>query len=289
MASSTFKVNTKSGEAQINATISALALSGSTIQNIDHTSAYFADFTHPSKGTVASEVPFTVSLTDQYRNPVDNRRGNHIINLHVHGPFPDDCGFNESFYGHDIARILDANGNTTVNVKLTSKIGDNNIAMDAYESIPNQLAWISAEAIGKPFSMTQVYSPSGSPPTLPADGVKYFTIIYNLYDEYGNPTNKQFIWVNTSIPGEERQFLSNTVGQVTVQYGPRTSIGEIDITATSVANSTLTLTQRVKFKNTGAEIISLTANPDTMPSQDANPTLYIKCYRNGCGYVGKCG
>jgi hypothetical protein len=31
--------------------------------------------------------------------------------------------------------------------------------------------------------------------------------------------------------------------------------------------------QRVKFKNTGAEIISLTANPDTMPSQDANPSF----------------
>ena len=52
---------------------------------------------------------------------------------------------------------------------------------------------------------------------------------------------------------------------------PGSSIGEIDIIATSVGNSTVTLTQRVIFKNTGAEIISLTANPDTMPSQDANP------------------
>ena len=240
LASSTFKVSTKSGAAQINASIPA-GVSGSTMQNIDHNSAYFADFSHPINGTVASEVPFMVSLTDQYRNPVDNRRGDHIINLHVHGPFPDDCGFAEAGYGHDSARILDANGNTSVNVKLTSKIGDNNIAMDAYESIPNQLEWISAEAIGKPFSMTQVYSPSGSPPTLPADGVSYFTIIYNLFDEYGNPTNKQFIWVNTSVPGEEKQFLSNNVGQVTVQYGPRTSIGEINIIATAVGNTSVYL------------------------------------------------
>jgi len=272
-AKSNFKVKTKSGNATITVAVTNETDTNTfTIyQKIDHNSAYFAEFNHPINGTVASEVPFTVSLTDQYRNPVDNRRGNHIINLHVHGPFPDDCGFAEAGYGYDSARILDANGKTLVNVKLTSKIGDNNIAMDAYQSIPNQLAWISAEAIGKPFSMTQVYSPSGSPPTLPADGVKYFTILYNLYDEYGNPTNKQFIWVNTSIPGEERQFLSNNLGQLTVQYGPRTSIGEIDITATSVGNSTLILTQRVKFKNTGAEIISLTANPDIMPSQDANP------------------
>ena len=271
MASGTFKVNTKSGAAQINATINS-TLSGSAIQNIDHNSAYFADFSYPINGTVASEVPFNVSITDQYRNPVDNRRGNHIINLHVTGPAPDDCGFTEAGYGHDVSRVLDANGNTSVNVKLTSKIGDNNIAMDAYQSIPNQLEWISAEAMGKPFSMIQAYSPSGSPPTLPADGVSYFTVIYNLYDEYGNPTNKQFIWVNTSVFGEEqKQYLSNNMGQVTIQYGPRSTIGEIDITATSVANSTLTLTQRVKFKNTEAEIITLTANPDTMPSNDANP------------------
>ena len=95
---------------------------------------------------------------------MDNRRGNHKINLHVHGPFPDDCGFAEAGYAHDISPTLDANGNTTVNIKLTSKIGDNNIAMDAYESIPNQLEWISAEAIGKPFSMTQVYFTFGISP-----------------------------------------------------------------------------------------------------------------------------
>ena len=37
---------------------------------------------------------------------------------------------------HDISPTLDANGNTSVNVKLTSKIGDNNIAMDAYRKYP---------------------------------------------------------------------------------------------------------------------------------------------------------
>ena len=269
-AESTFKVNKTSGVAIITVTISG-GVNLTIYQNIDHNSAYFADFTYPVNGTVASEVPFAVSLTDQYRNPVDNRRGNHIINLHVSGPAPDDCGFAEAGYAQDVFRILDANGNTSVNVKLTSRIGDNTIAMDGYQSIPNQLVWITAEAKGMPFSMTQVYSPSGSPPTLPADGVSYFTIIYDLYDEYGNPTNKQFIWVNTSVIGEEKQFLSNNLGQVTIQYGPRSSIGEIDIVATAVGNTSVNCSQRVKFKNTGAEIISLTANPDTMPSQDANP------------------
>ena len=273
-AVSTFTVNTTSGTAPILASISYTGADGpfnlteSILQNIDHNSAYYADFIHPLSGTVAAQVPFNVSITDQYRNPVDNRRGNHIINLHVHGPAPDDCGFVEAGYAHDITRILDANGNMSVNVKLTSRIGNNNIAMDGYQSIPNQLEWITAEAKGAPFSITQVVSPSGSPPALPADGVKYFTIIYSLFDVYGNPTNEQYIWVNTSIPGEEKMFVSNNLGQVTVNYGPRSSIGVINIIATSIANNTVTLSQTVEFINTGAEIIALTANPDTMPSGD---------------------
>jgi hypothetical protein len=212
MASSTFKVSTKSGVAQINATITAPALSDSTIQNIDHTSGYFADFTHPMNGTVASEIPFTVSLTDQYRNPIDNRRGNHIINLYVTGPFPDDCGFAEAGYAHDISPLLDANGNTSVNVKLTSRIGDNNIAMDGYDSIPNKLQWISAEAQGKPYSMTGSISDGGILPV----GTKFFTIDYFLFDLYGNPLGSSPVWVNSSEvgSGEQKLFTSNSRGQI---------------------------------------------------------------------------
>jgi len=276
-AVSTFTVNTKSGTAPVNASISYPGVGPFNIlQNIDHAIAYFADFTHPLSGTVASQVPFNISITDQYRNPVDNRRGNHIINLHANGPSPDDCGFAEAGYAHDITRILDANGNTSVNVKLTSKIGDNNIAMDGYQSIPNQLEWITAEAKGTPVSITQVVSPGGSPPTVPADGTSFFTIIYTLVDVYGNPTNGQFIWVNTSVPGEEQNFTSNNLGQVTVKYGPRSTIGEIYITASSIANSTVTSTpQMVKFTDTGAAIISLTANPDTMASRDVPPSTSV--------------
>jgi len=270
-AKSTFKVKTKSGNATINVTtpfVTPLIL----YQNIDHNSAYYADFTRPLSGTVGTEVPFNISITDQYRNPIDDRRGNHIINLHVNGPAPDDCGFAEAGYAHDITRILDANGNTSVHVKLTSRVGNNNIVMDGYESVPNQLEWITADNTGIPFSMDQVCSPSGSPPMLPADGVRYFTITYILYDKYGNPTNGQWIWVNTSVPGEERKFQSNDMGQILVQYGPRSSIGMINITATTISNNTVTLRQTVEFMNTGAEIIALTANPDTMASRDVPPS-----------------
>ncbi len=276
-ATSTFKVKTKSGFAVISASITTP--DGYTVvktidQNIDHDSPYLPYFSHPVSGTVATEVPFNISITDRWGNQIDDRRGPHTITLHVHGPAPDDCGFAEAGYNHTLSRTLDANGNISALVKLTTKTGPNNILMDAFESIPDKLEWIDANTNGIPFSMTQVYSPSGTLPTLPADGTSFFTIVYTLYDKYGNPTNGQSIWVNTSVPGEEMKFLSNNLGQVVVQYGPRSSIGIINITATAVANSTwVTRSQDVKFMNTGASIISLTANPDTMASHDANPIL----------------
>jgi len=275
VAESTFTVNKTSGVVNITARINA---DGYTVTrfinlNIDHDTPYYSYFVHPLSGTVGTEVPFNVSVTDRWGNRIDNRRGDHVISLHVHGPAPDDCNFVGG--GHDISRALDPNGNLSVKVKLTSKIGPNNILMDTIGSIPDKLVWIDADNTGIPFSMDQVFSPSGSPPTLPADGESYFTILYTLYDKYGNPTNGQWVWVNTSIPGEESQFQSNNLGQITVQYGPRSSIGVIQITATSVVNNTVTLSQTVDFTNTGAKIISLTANPDAMASNDVPPSTAV--------------
>ena len=272
-ATSTFRVNTTSGVANITARITST--DGYTVTrfiniNIDHDVPYFSYFNYPLSATVATQVPFNISITDFWGNGIDNRRGNHTISLHMHGPAPDDCYFVGA--GHDISRALDPYGNLSVNVKLTTKFGPNNILIDAFGGIPDKLEWINADNNGVPFSMSQVIVPSGSPPILPADGVRFFTIFYTLYDRYGNPTNGQWIWVNTSVPGEERQFQSNNLGQIQVQYGPRSSIGVININATAIANTTLKLSQRVEFMNTGAEIIALTANPDVMASRDVPPS-----------------
>ena len=225
-ATSTFRVNTTSGVANITARITST--DGFTVTrfiniNIDHDVPYFSYFKYPLSATVATQVPFNISITDFWGNGIDNRRGNHTISLHMHGPAPDDCYFVGA--GHDISRALDPNGNLSVNVKLTTKFGPNNILIDSFGGIPDKLEWIYADNNGIPFSMSQVISPSGSPPILPADGVRFFTIFYTLFDKYGNPTNGQWIWVNTSVPGEERQFQSNNLGQIQVQYGPRSSIG----------------------------------------------------------------
>jgi len=273
-ARSTFKVNRTSGAVNITARITA---DGSTVVrnvtvNIDHDSPYYAYFTHPLSATVATEVPFNISTTDRWGNPVDDRRGSHTISLHVHGPVPDDCSF--VGYGHDIpSLVLDPSGNQSVLVRLTTKVGPNNILMDTFESIPDKLEWINADTNGIPFFIAQEYIPTGSPPALPADSSSKFTIIYSLLDRYGNPAGSQWVWVNTSIAGEENKFQSNNNGQITITYGPKSSIGTINITAIPLTNSTIPISQVVEFTNTAAANMELTANPETMASRDVDPLI----------------
>ena len=276
-AKSTFKVNKTSGVANITVLITShdgYSVTRYINVNIDHDTPYYSYFKHPLSGTVATDVPFNVSITDRWGNQIDNRRGAHTVSLQVHGPAPDDCGFKVANTSqHVISSILNANGNASLTVRLTTKVGPNNILMNAFGSIPDKLEWINADTTGIPVSITQAYSPSGSPPALPADGTSKFTIIYSLLDRYGNPSSKQLVWVNTTISGEEQQFESNNLGQISITYGPKVSVGTVNITAKAVANSTVTISQLVEFVNTAATTMELTANPETMASRDVDPLI----------------
>ncbi len=76
-ATSTFKVSTTSGTAVISARI--ISHDGYNViktvnQNIDHDSPYYVYFTHPLNGTVATDVPFAISLKDHWGNRIDDRK-----------------------------------------------------------------------------------------------------------------------------------------------------------------------------------------------------------------------
>ncbi|MDP3563547.1 MAG: VWA domain-containing protein [Methanoregula sp.] len=282
-ANSTFKVNKKSGTAKINASISYSDATGSfsTVQTynqkIDHDSPYIPLFEYPFEGTVATEVPFKVSITDRWGNRIDDLKQTvpsdvHTISLHVHGPAPDDCGFVGNATTHDISKTLDANGNTTVMVKLTSTYGPNSILMDAFGSIPDKLEWIVAATTGTPFSITQVYDPNGL--QLPADGVQKFTIKYMIYDRFGNPTAAQNVTIKTDYAGDPIvNYQSNSIGQVWFTYGPKSLTGDFNITATAVNNNSVTISNTVNFFNQTAASFELIANPQTMASKDVNPAI----------------
>ncbi len=268
MASSTFSVKTKSGSPQIIATILATSISNSTIQNIDHDNPYYSYFSHQTNAEVASEIPFNISITDRWGNPVDNKKEvalalpMHTTSLHVHGPAPDDCNF--VGYGHDISPVIDSNGNLSIKVKLTSKIGSNYVLRDKFWSISDKFEWVDTKATGIPYSMTGTISDGGILPV----GTTPFIIDYFLYDVYGNPVNNRSIWVNTTLPGEQQIYTSNSLGRIQLSYGPKISISDINITATSIDNNTVINTLVAHFISGAPTNMVLAVTPQTMPSRE---------------------
>jgi hypothetical protein len=278
-ATSIFKVKTKSGFAVItvgvyyseaNVTYSKYF---NITQKIDHNKAYDAKFQHPYEGDAGSTVPFNISFTDYWGNPIDqviNPLQQHTINLHVNGPTPGDCNF--VGYGHDISnQPLNINGNVSVQVKLTSGAGENSVTMDQFELIPPPAPRIITALSSEVFDMEQLFNPD-SPSQVPADGSSKFSIIYTLIDKFGNPANKQEVWVNTSVGGNMK-FKTDNLGQISITYGPRITVGIINITATAVNNNTVTRSHLVEFTSTAATTMVLTANPEYMASRDVDPLV----------------
>jgi hypothetical protein len=295
----TFKVKTKSGTATITASAEYTDTSTTppTIftsttplttfeQKIDHDSPYNAVFTYPFNGTVKTTVPFAATLLDRWGNIIDNRKADeiHTVSFHVHGPGSDDCVFlNGSLYSHDISKTLDASGHTSLMVNLTSKPGTNTIMMDRVGSMGDKYKTIEAIANGIPFTIVAVYSPLQGSPLEPrvaasSDLTKKFTIYYTLYDEFGNPTQDQQVWINTTWNdgNPENQTLRTTEwnGQIWTDYGPKNIASDWYITATAVNKNTVTTTQVLHFVNANPTNLQLSASPQIMPSLDANPGMY---------------
>jgi hypothetical protein len=275
-ATSNFKVKTKSG----NATITVFVTNGTdsntfTIyQNIDHDSPFYDFtigpplFTYPAEGTVGTNVSFKVSILDKWGNPIDNRRGNHLISLHASSALsPTEPYF--VGYGQDIVnQPLDANGTFSVNVQLTTKSGSNKILMDPFEGkISTQIAWITAIATGNPYSMTGTISPEHA---LTANNVDYFVIDYFIFDIYGNLLNDKYFWVNTTLSGDGEQVLkaSNSLGQIRLKYGPKSIANNITITATSIDNQSVTNTLHAEFVPAGATDMVLIISPQVLMSRE---------------------
>jgi hypothetical protein len=279
-ATSLFKVKTKSGFAAIRADVSYSNTTGSYnnftlfTQKIDHDKAHDAAFSHPLESPVGTNVSFNISFTDRYGNPIDqiiNPGQQHTINLHVHGSTPDDCGF--VGYRHDILSLpLDINGNASVMVHLSSGAGPNSVTMEPFEEITTPVPRIITSISTEPFYIEQNFNPD-FPPQVPADNEKKFSIIYTVLDKFRNPASQQWVWVNTSVAGEETLFKSDTLGHISISYGPRSTIGIINITATAVNNKTITVSHEVEFTSTAATTMVLTANPEFMPSRDVDPLI----------------
>lgn len=256
-------------------------------QKIDHNVPYKASFVVPAEGTVESAgtrsvIPFKVSITDRWDNIVDDRYEiekslpSHALTLHVNGPSPNNCSFTDFGLDRDHTFNLDTNGQVITSITPATKPGWHYVRMEPMGSIPEQMKMFNTIADGIPFSMTQEWIPDGTggfPPTVTTNGGT-FSYYYRLLDKYGNPTRNQYIWINTSVPGEEQLRFSLENGEVWSTYGPKPYTSLFTIEATPVANPSLQLSKIVRFYSNDPQGLDLTVNPHSMPSRDANPNIY---------------
>ncbi|NMB77823.1 MAG: VWA domain-containing protein [Methanomicrobiales archaeon] len=297
----TFTVNSShptSGTAQIRADIASSDAPADTPwhtyltfdQKIDHNVPYSASYDYPNIGEVEGTIPFKITLYDRWGNLIDSRYENengqplHYLKLHINGPTPpNDCGFTDYSMTHDTTVNLNAAGTAVFTVTPATKPGWHYLLVESTGAIPQDIKSFRTYAKGVPVRMEQSFSPDsytpGFPPTVTADGVSKFTFHYTLYDKYDNPTMDQPVLIETYASGSptvettlELKSLEN--GEVWSTYGPKSFTGLFTITGTPVNNPSEQKTKEVRFYSTAPTRLSLTANPQNMPSRDANPLIY---------------
>jgi hypothetical protein len=109
-----------------------------------------------------------------------------------------------------------------------------------------------------------------------ANNIDYFILEYFLYDIHDNAIQNRSIGVRTNLTDELTQkfYTTNSLGQIQVKYGPKTSILTANITA--IANNTAASVNNitiVNFVSSGvAQNMLLVITPQTMASWDSNAT-----------------
>lgn len=281
-ATGTFTAGTKSGSVNITATITkdGYSVTKTITQNIDHDVAYTVLFDYDSEVTVGTETPFQMHFTDRWGNPIDNRNPNKVdaVSLSISSVTGAAAFDNGGSFVQDLTGKTDNNGNVTVTVRTDIAGGQNVIWMKGFGQISDQYKSIFSETDGVPFSMilslTAPTTDTDGYPAAPCDGVANFTFVYTLYDKYGNIAKNQSILLHTTWPGDSNTtYTSNDVGQVRFTYGPHETAAEIAITATAVANTSVSDTTTIRFYSTAPVNMQLMASPQTMGSLDADNTL----------------
>jgi len=302
-ATTTFVVNStkpKSGTARITAIITSHEGNGNSgvpytttltwDQKIDHSQPYTADFAYDTYGDVASVFPVNIVVMDRWGNLIDDQYekahtpalGSHNLTLHVNGPSPpNDCGFTDFALVHDHEFSLDSYGELGFNITSATKPGWHYILMNAMGAMPEQMKLFDTVSRNPPFAITQVYDPDGDPyPTVTADTIQKFTFYYTVYDQYGTPTTDQDILVTvTSLDRDEgaptqKILISGANGQNWSNFGPKSFTNRYSINATTVRNSTIWANKTVRFYSAAPSNIDVSANPQSIPSFDANPNIY---------------
>ena len=271
--STTFKVKTTSGSTKITAIVHGTGVDASytntvtLTQNIDH-DILIPEFT-PTTGNVTEVITFNVSITDQWGNPIDNRRGDNTVSLSVTCPLPNDCNF--VGYGHSFSSQPDSNGNLEIPLQLGTKTGVTTIVMSPVQDLKEQVFMIDT----KPGDLTLTAEVSPTSLSVPA-GTGVFKFYYTLTDQFGNPGANQPIQIQTSL-GETQLTYTDFFGRTPIQtYGPKAVISTVIITAIAVNPPAITNPYEftVNFAAPMSQDMTISEAPHILESYDEDPTSY---------------
>ncbi|MDD1665834.1 MAG: VWA domain-containing protein [Methanomicrobiales archaeon] len=275
-AQTLFLPTTKSGAAVIAAGASYpgasfVAVTNTQVQNIDAGTPFYWYPLYPSTATVGSPVKIFVFVRDRNLNPVTSTRTvknvSFVASATGIGGFPDGLG-NRS---KAISVPLNEMGVAEVTYQMSTEQGDNFVSIIPPAPLGSGFANILGIGDSRPFSISQSVNPAGNPPFILTDGSQA-TIDYYLLDQWGNPSTDQGIQIVTSV-GESRIFYTNEEGRATILYGPKLTAGFYGITATAVANFSVSISQTLQFGSLDPDNMLLTASPQTMASLDVNPSM----------------
>jgi hypothetical protein len=283
-ANTTFTAGSKSGSVIVTATIS---YNGTSVQktctlNIDHDIPYYAVFNYKTQVTVATITPFNVTFTDKWGNPIDNRNpyNPQYINLLMGSSPTDTAAFSvNGTLSTSLTLQPDQNGNIFVNVLTDNTGGENIIALyftNPVDQINGQQVdyeYIIGITNGVPFSISQSVTPA-NPASLPADGAAdhVFTFLYSLKDQFNNNAENQSVLIQTNFGDPNQILTSDSQGDISFNYGPHTTAGNVTVTATALSNTSVNCSFTIQYYSTAPVNMAFSADPDSMPSIDANST-----------------
>ncbi len=275
-----FTVKNKSGNATLKASVSYPSgtlspVEKQYVQKIDHDTPYsLSSYNVVSEMAVGTTAPIMVSYKDRWGNPIDNRNIAENVAFLVSSPAGDARFMNTSAPFNVVVVPVDEKGEAIAWLQASTKTAINTVRVNPeMGTIPDKYFFILGIANGTPVKITQEFDPEGDPGQpleLYADGTSHCAITYTAADEFGNGISNTPVHITTTLPGEEWTINTNSVGQVMLQYGPKTSLGKVTITASAIGNTTAppTCSREVRFVRQEAKDTQFTAVPASMASRD---------------------
>ncbi|MBN1432058.1 MAG: VWA domain-containing protein [Methanomicrobiaceae archaeon] len=247
-------------------------------QKVDHAPMYSLgtpDYLYET--TVNEAVTITVSALDKYGNLVDSKKEDDVggtpesfemISSPETSEFWDGLGFNNN----SIKLYVNSTGYATALFRVSEIAGTNLVNIIPPSGISPNLLTIKGLANAEPADIVVSVSPaSGDPPYQPADGISKFYIIYQLVDQWGNPSGNRTLYINSTDLTEPAFYrTSNSLGRIEISYGPQVIKGIYTLIASSVDNGSVSVTTDLEFVSTAPTDMLLTANPQVMPSHDVD-------------------